>query len=548
MQHQKILILDFGSQVTQLIARRVREAHVYCEVHPCDVTDDWVRQYAADGTLKGVILSGSHASVYEVDDRAPDAVFALGVPVLGICYGMQTMAQQLGGKVEGGHTREFGYAEVRARGHTALLKGIEDFHTPEGHGMLKVWMSHGDKVTELPSGFKLMASTDSCPIAGMADEARHFYGVQFHPEVTHTVQGRALLERFVLDICGTRPDWVMQGHIEEAVQKIRDQVGDEEVILGLSGGVDSSVAAALIHRAIGDQLTCVFVDHGLLRLNEGDMVMDMFAGKLHAKVVRVDASDLFLRELAGVSDPEQKRKIIGRLFVDVFKAEAEKLKAAVATQNIAAGARPSSAGATFLAQGTIYPDVIESGGAKSKKAVVIKSHHNVGGLPEQLGLKLLEPLRDLFKDEVRELGVALGLPHEMVYRHPFPGPGLGVRILGEVKKEYADLLRRADAIFIEELRSTIEPNSGKSWYDLTSQAFAVFLPVKSVGVMGDGRTYDYVVALRAVQTSDFMTADWAELPYALLKRVSSRIINEVRGINRVTYDVSSKPPATIEWE
>ena len=548
MQHQKILILDFGSQVTQLIARRVREAHVYCEVHPCDVTDDWVRQYAADGTLKGVILSGSHASVYEVDDRAPDAVFALGVPVLGICYGMQTMAQQLGGKVEGGHTREFGYAEVRARGHTALLKGIEDFHTPEGHGMLKVWMSHGDKVTALPPGFKLMASTDSCPIAGMADEARHFYGVQFHPEVTHTVQGRALLERFVLDICGTRPDWVMRDHIEEAVQEIRDQVGDEEVILGLSGGVDSSVAAALIHRAIGDQLTCVFVDHGLLRLNEGDMVMDMFAGKLHAKVVRVDASDLFLRELAGVSDPEQKRKIIGRLFVDVFKAEAEKLKAAVATQNIAAGARPSSAGATFLAQGTIYPDVIESGGAKSQKAVVIKSHHNVGGLPEQLGLKLLEPLRDLFKDEVRELGVALGLPHDMVYRHPFPGPGLGVRILGEVKKEYADLLRRADAIFIEELRSTIEPNSQKSWYDLTSQAFTVFLPVKSVGVMGDGRTYDYVVALRAVQTSDFMTADWAELPYGLLKRVSSRIINEVRGINRVTYDVSSKPPATIEWE
>ena len=548
MQHQKILILDFGSQVTQLIARRVREAHVYCEVHPCDVTDDWVRQYAADGTLKGVILSGSHASVYEVDDRAPDAVFALGVPVLGICYGMQTMAQQLGGKVEGGHTREFGYAEVRARGHTALLKGIEDFHTPEGHGMLKVWMSHGDKVTALPPGFKLMASTPSCPIAGMADEARRFYGVQFHPEVTHTVQGRALLERFVLDICGTRPDWVMQGHIEEAVQKIRDQVGDEEVILGLSGGVDSSVAAALIHRAIGDQLTCVFVDHGLLRLNEGDMVMDMFAGKLHAKVVRVDASDLFLRELAGVSDPEQKRKIIGRLFVDVFKAEAEKLKAAVATQNIAAGARPSSAGATFLAQGTIYPDVIESGGAKSKKAVVIKSHHNVGGLPEQLGLKLLEPLRDLFKDEVRELGVALGLPHDMVYRHPFPGPGLGVRILGEVKKEYADLLRRADAIFIEELRNFVDEATGKTWYDLTSQAFTVFLPVKSVGVMGDGRTYDYVVALRAVQTSDFMTADWAELPYALLKRASSRIINEVRGINRVTYDVSSKPPATIEWE
>ena len=534
MNHQKILILDFGSQVTQLIARRIREAHVYCEVHPCDVSSDWVRQYAADGQLKGIILSGSHASVYEVDDRAPDAVFQLGVPVLGICYGMQTMAMQLGGQVEGSNTREFGYAEVRARGHTRLLDGIQDFHTPEGHGMLKVWMSHGDKVTTLPEGFKLMASTPSCPIAGMADEDRHFYGVQFHPEVTHTVQGRAMLERFVLDICGVRPDWVMRDHIEEAVAAIREQVGDEEVILGLSGGVDSSVAAALIHRAIGDQLTCVFVDHGLLRLNEGDMVMDMFAGKLHAKVVRVDASQLFLDALAGVSDPEQKRKIIGRLFVDVFKAEAEKLKASGAGHK----------GATFLAQGTIYPDVIESGGAKSKKAVVIKSHHNVGGLPEQLGLKLLEPLRDLFKDEVRELGVALGLPPDMVYRHPFPGPGLGVRILGEVKKEYADLLRQADAIFIEELRSTIEPHSGKTWYDLTSQAFTVFLPVKSVGVMGDGRTYDYVVALRAVQTSDFMTADWAELPYSLLKKTSSRIINEVRGINRVTYDVSSKPPAT----
>ncbi len=538
MQHDKILILDFGSQVTQLIARRVREAHVYCEVHPCDVSSEWVRSFAADGRLKGVILSGSHASVYEVDDKAPDAVFTLGVPVLGICYGMQTMANQLGGKVEGSHTREFGYAEVRAHGHTELLKGIEDFATPEGHGMLKVWMSHGDKVTGLPPGFKLMASTPSCPIAGMADEARHFYAVQFHPEVTHTVQGRALLERFVLGICAARPDWVMKDHIAEAVEAIRAQVGDEEVILGLSGGVDSSVAAALIHRAIGDQLTCVFVDHGLLRLNEGDMVMDMFEGKLHAKVIRVDASELFLSRLAGVSEPEQKRKIIGGLFVDVFKAEAAKLKAAGGGHK----------GATFLAQGTIYPDVIESGGAKSKKAVTIKSHHNVGGLPEQLGLKLLEPLRDLFKDEVRELGVALGLPREMVYRHPFPGPGLGVRILGEVKKEYADLLRRADAIFIEELRNWIDEASGKSWYDLTSQAFTVFLPVKSVGVMGDGRTYDYVVALRAVQTSDFMTADWAELPYGLLKKVSSRIINEVRGINRVTYDVSSKPPATIEWE
>ena len=538
MQHDKILILDFGSQVTQLIARRIREAHVYCEVHPCDVTSDWVRDYAKDGTLKGVILSGSHASVYDVDDKAPDAVFELGVPVLGICYGMQTMAQQLGGKVEAGHTREFGYAEVRAHGHAALLKGIEDFHSPEGDAMLKVWMSHGDKVTELPRGFRLMASTPSCPIAGMADEARRFYAVQFHPEVTHTVQGRAMLERFVRDICQANPDWIMRDHIAEAVQAIRTQVGDEEVILGLSGGVDSSVAAALIHRAIGDRLTCVFVDHGLLRLNEGDMVMDMFEGKLHARVIRVDASELFLGKLAGVSDPEQKRKIIGGLFVDVFKAEAAKLKAGEGGHK----------GATFLAQGTIYPDVIESGGAKSKKAVTIKSHHNVGGLPEQLGLKLLEPLRDLFKDEVRELGVALGLPHDMVYRHPFPGPGLGVRSLGEVKKEYADLLRRADAIFIEELRSTIDTNSGKSWYDLTSQAFTVFLPVKSVGVMGDGRTYDYVVALRAVQTSDFMTADWAELPYALLKKVSGRIINEVRGINRVTYDVSSKPPATIEWE
>ena len=549
MQHSKILILDFGSQVTQLIARRVREAHVYCEVHPCDVSDDWVRAYAADGSLKGVILSGSHASVYEDStDSAPAAVFELGLPVLGICYGMQTMAQQLGGKVEGGHTREFGYAEVRAHGHTALLKDIADITTAEGHGMLKVWMSHGDKVTELPPGFKLMASTPSCPIAGMADEARHFYGVQFHPEVTHTVQGQALLNRFVLDICAARPDWVMRDHVADAVAKIREQVGDEEVILGLSGGVDSSVAAALIHRAIGEQLTCVFVDHGLLRLNEGDLVMEMFVGKLNAKVIRVDASDLFLGKLAGVSEPEAKRKIIGGLFVDVFKEQAAKLKSG----------NGGHKGATFLAQGTIYPDVIESGGAKSKKAVTIKSHHNVGGLPEQLGLKLLEPLRDLFKDEVRELGVALGLPHDMVYRHPFPGPGLGVRILGEVKKEYADLLRRADAIFIEELRATpYVPVEGqvvgaagvpKNWYEATSQAFTVFLPVKSVGVMGDGRTYDYVVALRAVQTSDFMTADWAELPYALLKKVSGRIINEVRGINRVTYDVSSKPPATIEWE
>jgi len=526
--HDKILILDFGSQVTQLIARRVREAHVFCEIHPNDVSDEFIREFAP----KGVILSGSHASTYEEHElRAPQAVWDLGVPVLGICYGMFTMAVQQGGTVDAADHREFGYAEVRAHGHTRLLDGIEDFATPEGHGMLKVWMSHGDKVTALPPGFKLMASTPSCPIAGMADEARGYYGVQFHPEVTHTEKGRELLNRFVLDIAKAKPDWVMGNYIEEAVARIREQVGDEEVILGLSGGVDSSVAAALIHRAIGDQLTCVFVDHGLLRLNEGAMVMEMFAGRLSAKVIAVDASDQFLGHLAGVTDPEAKRKIIGREFVEVFQREARKLS-----------------NAKWLAQGTIYPDVIESGGAKSKKATSIKSHHNVGGLPETLGLKLLEPLRELFKDEVRELGVALGLPHDMVYRHPFPGPGLGVRILGEVKPQFADLLRRADAIFIEELRDTIDAGTGKSWYALTSQAFAVFLPVKSVGVMGDGRTYDYVVALRAVQTSDFMTADWAELPYALLKKVSSRIINEVRGINRVTYDVSSKPPATIEWE
>ena len=530
--HDKILLLDFGSQLTQLIARRVREAHVYCEIHPNDVSDAFVREFAP----KAIILSGSHASTYEEHElRAPQAVWDLGVPVLGICYGMFTMAVQQGGQVEASTQREFGYAEVRAHGHTKLLDGIEDFSTPgpdgKRHGMLKVWMSHGDKITTLPPGFKLMASTPSCPIAGMADEARRLYGVQFHPEVTHTVQGRALLERFVLGIAGAKPDWVMRDHITEAVARIREQVGSEAVILGLSGGVDSSVAAALIHRAIGEQLTCVFVDHGLLRLNEGAAVMEMFAGKLHARVVHVDASTEFMGALQGVGDPELKRKIIGREFVEVFQREAKKLH-----------------NAKWLAQGTIYPDVIESGGANTKKATTIKSHHNVGGLPATLGLKLLEPLRDLFKDEVRELGVALGLPPDMVYRHPFPGPGLGVRILGEVKPEYADLLRRADAIFIEELRAFIDPASGKSWYDLTSQAFAVFLPVKSVGVMGDGRTYDFVVALRAVQTSDFMTADWAELPYPLLRQVSSRIINEVRGINRVTYDVSSKPPATIEWE
>jgi GMP synthase (glutamine-hydrolysing) len=499
----------------------VREAGVYCEIHPHDVADAWAREFDP----KGVILSGSYLAAYEeATARAPQAVFGLGVPVLGICYGMQTMAQQLGGRVEPGRVREFGYAEVRARGHTKLLEGIEDFRTPEGHGMLKVWMSHGDKVAELPPGFKLMASTDACPIAGMADEARGFYGVQFHPEVTHTPQGARLLQRFVREICGCSGDWSMPGYAEEAVKKIREQVGAEEVILGLSGGVDSSVAAALIHRAIGEQLTCVFVDHGLLRLDEAAQVMDTFAKHMHVRVKHVDAAEEFFGALRGVSDPEEKRKIIGRLFVEIFQRESRRIK-----------------GAKWLAQGTIYPDVIESAGAKTKKATTIKSHHNVGGLPETLHLKLLEPLRELFKDEVRSLGLALGLPREMVFRHPFPGPGLGVRILGELRKEYADLLRQADAIFIEELRSS-------GWYEKTAQAFAVFLPVKSVGVMGDGRTYEYVVALRAVQTTDFMTADWAPLPHDLLARVSNRIINEVRGINRVTYDISSKPPATIEWE
>ncbi|MHB8785545.1 MAG: glutamine-hydrolyzing GMP synthase [Thauera sp.] len=521
MAHQKILILDFGSQVSQLIARRVREQQVYCELHPFDVSDEFVREFGA----QGVILSGGPNSVYEAEDwRAPQAVFELGVPVLGICYGMQTMASQLGGKVESSAKREFGYAEMRARGHSKLFTGIEDRTNAEGHGLLDVWMSHGDKVTELPPGFKVIGSNESTPIAAMADEVRGFYAVQFHPEVTHTIKGKEMIARFVHDICGCGHDWNMPDYIAEAVQKIREQVGDEEVILGLSGGVDSSVAAALIHRAIGDQLTCVFVDHGLLRLNEGKLVMEMFAGRLHAKVVHVDATAQFMGHLKGVTDPEQKRKIIGREFVEVFQAEAKKLP-----------------NAKWLAQGTIYPDVIESGGAKSKKAHTIKSHHNVGGLPETLGLKLLEPLRDLFKDEVRELGVALGLPHDMVYRHPFPGPGLGVRILGEVRQDFADLLRRADAIFIDELRAA-------DWYDKTSQAFAVFLPVKSVGVMGDGRTYEYVVALRAVQTQDFMTAHWAELPHSLLGKVSNRIINEVRGINRVVYDISGKPPATIEWE
>jgi GMP synthase (glutamine-hydrolysing) len=525
--HDKILILDFGAQYSQLIARRVRESKVYCELHPFDVSEGFIREFGP----RGVILSGGPASVYENSTpKAPEGVFRLGVPVLGICYGMQTMAAQLGGQVENSRVREFGPAEVRARGHSKLLEGIQDRVNGEKHGLLDVWMSHGDKVTALPPGFKIIASNDSTPIAGIADESRNFYGVQFHPEVTHTRKGGAILGRFVHEICRCGSSWNMPDYLSEAVEKIRSEVGGEEVLLGLSGGVDSAVAAALIHRAIGAQLTCVFVDTGLLRLNESDEVMQAFSRNLGVKVDRVDASARFLGALAGVTDPEEKRKIIGREFVEVFQAEAKKFPKV-----------------KWLAQGTIYPDVIESAGAKTKKAHTIKSHHNVGGLPETLHLKLLEPLRELFKDEVRELGLALGLPREMVFRHPFPGPGLGVRILGEVKREYADLLRRADAIFIEELRGAKDAD-GVGWYDKVAQAFAVFLPVKSVGVMGDGRTYEYVVALRAVQTTDFMTAHWAPLPHELLAKVSNRIMNEVRGINRVVYDVSSKPPATIEWE
>ncbi|MFN3593380.1 MAG: glutamine-hydrolyzing GMP synthase [Thiobacillaceae bacterium] len=519
--HDKILILDFGSQYTQLIARRVRECQVYCELHPYDVADDFIRAF----NPKGIILSGGPASVTERETpRAPDIVFTLGVPVLGICYGMQTMAAQLGGQVVNATHHEYGYAEVRARGHSRLLTDIQDRCDPDGKCWLDVWMSHGDRVERLPPGFKVIAENAATPVAGMADEARRFYGLQFHPEVTHTLQGRAIIERFVHDICGCGHDWNMPDYVEEAVGRIRSEVGSEEVILGLSGGVDSAVAAALIHRAIGPQLTCVFVDNGLLRLNEAEQVMQTFARNLGVKVIHVDASERFMQALAGVTDPEQKRRIIGREFVHVFQEEAARLP-----------------NAKWLAQGTIYPDVIESAGAQTKKAHTIKSHHNVGGLPETLHLKLLEPLRELFKDEVRELGLALGLPHDMVFRHPFPGPGLGVRILGEVKREYAELLRRADHIFVEELRAS-------GWYEKTSQAFAVFLPVKAVGVMGDGRTYDYVVALRAVETTDFMTARWAELPYTLLAKVSNRIINEVRGINRVVYDVTGKPPGTIEWE
>ena len=517
----RILILDFGAQYTQLIARRVREAQVYSEIRPYDISEQAVRDFAPTG----IILSGGPESVHvSAHVRAPDVVFELGVPVLGICYGMQTMAAQLGGSVEASDKREFGHAEVRARGHSALLRDIEDRVTPEGHGMLDVWMSHGDRVTALPDGFKVIASTGSAPIAGMADEERRLYGLQFHPEVTHTTQGARILARFVHDICGCRALWTAENIIEDAVARVREQTGEDGVLLALSGGVDSSVVAALLHKAIGNRLHCIFVDNGLLRLDEGDQVMATFAANLGVRVDRVDAEDRFLSALAGVEDPEDKRKVIGRTFIEVFEEEAKRLE-----------------GMRWLAQGTIYPDVIESAGAATGKAHVIKSHHNVGGLPERMDLGLVEPLRELFKDEVRNIGVELGLPREMVYRHPFPGPGLGVRILGKVEKEHADVLRRADHIFIEELRRA-------GLYDRVSQAFAVFLPVRSVGVMGDARRYEHVVSLRAVETVDFMTARSARLPWEFLEHVSSRIINEVAGISRVAYDVSSKPPSTIEWE
>jgi GMP synthase (glutamine-hydrolysing) len=518
---QKILILDFGSQTTQLIARRVREAGVYCELYSWDTPIAEVRAF----NPRGIILSGGPESVTQAETpRAPQEIFSMGVPILGICYGQQTMAAQLGGAVEAGAMREFGYARVRMHGHSRLFRDMRDERENGGAEFLHVWMSHGDKVTQLPPGFRMIAETATAPFAGIADEARGFYGVQFHPEVTHTTQGRAILQRFVHDICGCGSLWTAGNIIDSMVASVRAQVGSDEVVLGLSGGVDSSVVAALLHRAIGKQLTCLFVDNGLLRLNEGDQVMETFARHMGVKVIRIDAEARFLTALHGVSEPEQKRKIIGRLFIEVFEEEAAKI------QN-----------AKWLAQGTIYPDVIESAAAKTKKAHVIKSHHNVGGLPEHMQLKLLEPLRELFKDEVRRIGEELGLPHQMVYRHPFPGPGLGVRILGEVKKEYADILRRADAIYLEELYRA-------GLYDKVSQAFAVFLPVKSVAVLGDARAYDYVVALRAVETVDFMTANWAPLPYDVLGRISNRIINEVKGISRVVYDISGKPPATIEWE
>lgn len=519
-QH-RILILDFGSQYTQLIARRVREIGVYSEIYAWDVSDDDIKQF----NPSGIILSGGPESVTAAGSpRAPGIVFELDIPLLGICYGMQTMAVQCGGSVEASATSEFGYAQIRRVHNDGLLHDITDHVDSAGQAMLDVWMSHGDKVSSLPPDFECTAVTESCPIAGMAHKTRPWFGIQFHPEVTHTLQGRRIFEHFVLELCGCEALWTPANIVNDAIERVRAQVGDDKVLLGLSGGVDSSVVAALLHKAIGDQLTCVFVDNGLLRLDEGDTVMDMFAANMGVKVIRADAQDLFLNKLAGVADPEAKRKVIGNTFIEVFDTEATKLT-----------------DVRWLAQGTIYPDVIESAGAKTGKAHVIKSHHNVGGLPEDMALELVEPLRELFKDEVRAIGIELGLPREMVYRHPFPGPGLGVRILGEVKREYAELLRRADAIFIEELLHA-------GWYDKTSQAFAVFLPVKSVGVVGDGRRYEYVIALRAVQTVDFMTAKWAHLPYELLEKVSNRIINEISGISRVTYDISGKPPATIEWE
>ncbi|MDH3978887.1 MAG: glutamine-hydrolyzing GMP synthase [Gammaproteobacteria bacterium] len=518
----RILILDFGSQYTQLIARRVRELGVYCEIFPWDIEPERIEEFAA----RGFILSGGPETATAAEaPRVPEVVFSSGMPVLGICYGMQSMAAQLGGQVENADHHEYGYAQVRARGHSRLLKDIEDHATEDGYGLLDVWMSHGDRVMQLPEGFKVIASTDSAPIAGMADDARGYYGIQFHPEVTHTHQGGRILQRFVIEICDCDALWTSDHIVESSIYDIRAQVGSGKVLLGLSGGVDSSVVAALLHKAIGDQLVCVFVDNGLLRHHEGDQVMATFAEHMGVHVIRVDAEQRFLAALEGVADPEQKRKVIGNLFIEVFEEEAGKL--------------PEDT--RWLAQGTIYPDVIESAGASTGKAHLIKSHHNVGGLPEEMKLELLEPLRELFKDEVRKLGVELGLPYDMVYRHPFPGPGLGVRILGEVKKEYADCLRLADHIFIEELRNN-------DLYDKVSQAFTVFLPVRSVGVTGDGRRYSWVVALRAVETIDFMTARWAHLPYEFLDTVSRRIINEVPHISRVAYDISGKPPATIEWE
>lgn len=512
----RILILDFGSQYSQLIARRIREAGVYSEMHAYDMLEADIRAFAPSG----IILSGGPESVLAADSpRTPDLVFTLGVPVLGICYGMQTMAVQLGGQVINAEKHEFGRAVVDKIAASPLTDGIED--APQ---KLTVWMSHGDQVQVMPPDFVATASTPTCPVAMMADLSRQFYGIQFHPEVTHTPQGDMLISRFVHGVCGCQHAWTPENIIQQRIEQLRQQIGSEKVLLGLSGGVDSSVVAALLHQAIGDQLTCVFVDNGLLRLHEGDQVMQMFAENMGIRVIRVDAEERFLSQLAGVSDPEAKRKIIGRVFIEVFAEEARKLD-----------------GVNYLAQGTIYPDVIESAASKQGKAHVIKSHHNVGGLPADLAFKLIEPLRDLFKDEVRKLGVALGIPAAMIYRHPFPGPGLGVRILGEVKKEYADILRQADAIFMEELR-----NSG--WYDKTAQAFAVFQPVRSVGVVGDGRRYAWVIALRAVETVDFMTARFAHLPYELLETVSNRIMNEIRDVSRVVYDVSSKPPATIEWE